>query len=243
MVGATKAAGGYGITSLPSTTSTAAPAAAAGNPIDQLKSAVDALAQNPIIRALLGNSGFDGLGAQGKGQGLALGHAKQAEKAAGAGEAQTPEQGLQKLLEGLQKFVELLGQLLGKQAGGEQPAQGAGGAEGAQGAGGAEGAQGGEGAAPAQNAPPAAPPAAPAAAEGAQGAEGAEEAKSPMQQLIETLTKLIEKLVEFQKAMQAAKQQQGAPEGVAVGEPNGAGAPQGIAVGEPNGAAPAAAVV
>jgi hypothetical protein len=231
-VGATKSAG-VGIPSFSTTTAPAAPAA--GTPIDQLKTAVDALAQNPIIRALLGNSGFDGLGAQGKGQ--ALGHAKQAEKAAGAGEPQTPEQGLQKLLEGLQKFVELLGQLLGKQAGGEQPAEAAGGAQGAGGAEGAQGAQGGEGAAPAQNAPEAAPTAAPAPA---QGAEEAEEAKSPMQQLLEALTKLIEKLVEFSKAMEASKQQ-GAPEGVAVGEPNGA--PQGIAVGEPNGAAPAPAVV
>lgn len=214
MVGATKPAGGYGITSLPSTPPAAAPATTApvaGNPIDQLKGAVDALAQNPIIRALLGNSGFDGLlGVDGTHN---LAQAQGAAPAAPAAEPQTPEQGFQKLIDGLQKFIELLGQLLGKQAGGQQPAQGA------EGAGGAQAAGGGEGAAPAQNAPPAAPPAAPAAAEGAQGAEGAEEPKSPMQALIEALTKLIEKLVEFQKALQASKQQ-GAPgaEGLA---PNG----------------------
>jgi hypothetical protein len=204
MIGATKGPGGFGITSLPS----AGPVAKApevGKALEQLKTAVEGLSKNPIVRQLLGESGFEGLGAQGKGK--ALGHAKQAEKAGEAGDkAATPEEGLKKLVEGLKKFVEILEQLLGKKpakggeaggeapaaggAGGGAPAGGAGGGEGAGGAGGAEGAGGAGG------------------AEAAGGAEGAEE-KDPLSQILEALTKILEQLQSLQQAMQGGNQNTG----------------------------------
>ncbi|HYI00200.1 hypothetical protein [Hyalangium sp.] len=188
MIGATKGpTGGFGITSLPSA-GVKAPAEV-GKAVEQLKGALDGLKNNPIVRQLLGESGFDSV--QGKGK------SEKAGKAEG-GEA-TSEDSIKKLVEGLKKFVEALEELLGKKgakggekAGGAEGAGGAGGAKGGEGAGGAEGAKGGEGAGGAGG------------AEGAQSAAPAEgeEANDPISQLLKVLKEFVEQLQQLQTQLQ-----------------------------------------
>jgi hypothetical protein len=191
MIGATKGpTGGFGITSLPSAGAKAP--AEVGKAVEQLKGALDGLKNNPIVRQLLGESGFDSV--QGKGK------SEKAGKAEG-GEA-TSEDSIKKLVEGLKKFVEALEELLGKKgakggekagaegAGGAGGAEGAGGKGGAEGAGGKGGAEGAGGAAPAEGAQSAAP------------AEGEEDAKDPLSQLLKVLKQFVEQLQQLQTQLQ-----------------------------------------
>jgi hypothetical protein len=114
MIGAPKApTGGFGITSAPRTG-----APETGNTVGQQKGA--GRANNPVLQRLMAD-GFEGHGAQGRG--LAVGHAKKADKAGKAGkptEGTTqpggPQQGIQQMLEQLKA---LLGQLAPKA--GEKP--------------------------------------------------------------------------------------------------------------------------
>ncbi|MBN1203919.1 MAG: hypothetical protein JXB05_03210 [Myxococcaceae bacterium] len=185
-------AGGFGITNFPKLGNIKAPEI--GKAVEQLKTAIEGLANNPIMKSLLGQSGFDGV--QGKGQAEAA--------TAAAPEAQpSAEEGLKKLIEGLAKFVEQLTKMLGGKA--PEAAQGAEGAaggeaaKGGQGAGGGEAAQGAEGAG------------APASAAPAAGAEAAEGAKDPLSTFLEFLTKLVEELQSLMQKMEAMKQQGAQP--------------------------------
>lgn len=122
MVGAPKASGGFGITSLPRSTgteTTKAPTAPTTQAPETGKAKQGGGRENnPVLQSLMAD-GFEGNGAQGKG--LALGHLKNAEKKAAkkagkggeAGEAPpagqpagTPQEGLQKLLADLTKLIE-----------------------------------------------------------------------------------------------------------------------------------------
>lgn len=130
MVGAPKASGGFGITSLPRSTGTGttkAPTAPTTQAPETGKGAKQTdggrEAHNPILKQLM-EDGFEGQGAQGKG--LALGHQKHADKKAGKGKGggetgETPttgkpagkptQGGFEKLLAELTK---LLGQYQGQ---------------------------------------------------------------------------------------------------------------------------------
>jgi hypothetical protein len=123
MVGAPKASGGYGITSLPRSTgieTTQAPTT--GKAVEQKPGG--GRENNPVLRSLMTDS-FEGHGAQGRG--LALGHLKKAGKggeapaggaapggaapaggktpADGAAPAGAPQDGIQKFLQFLEKLL------------------------------------------------------------------------------------------------------------------------------------------
>jgi len=214
MIGGPKSAGGFSIASF-NKIGEQFKAPEVGKAVQELKGAVEQLAKNPLMRQLLGESSFEGQGAQGKGK--ALGHAKQAERAGEAGEAgekaTTPEEGLKKLVDGLKKFIEALEEMLGKkpakggeEAGGAGAAEGAGGAGGAgggEGAGGAGGAGGGEAAGGAGGAGGAEGAGGAGGAEGAGAAEGAGEEEDPISQLLKALTGIIEQLQQLQQKLGA----------------------------------------
>jgi hypothetical protein len=109
MVGAPKApAGGYGITSLPTTTPQA-PASPTPTPGGQPTQPTTGRDNNPVLRSLKTDC-FEGHGAKGKG--LALGHLKRAAKTEQPTTGTPAEQNpLQKLVGDLQKMIE---QLMGR---------------------------------------------------------------------------------------------------------------------------------
>jgi hypothetical protein len=133
MIGAIKPSTGFAITSTQPTEAPAAktPTAEQG----QSTPSTGSQSKNPILRALQGESGFEGvgagLGAQGKGKGLGL-LKKMGKMGVGKGEqAAKPEESLTKLLQVLQQIMPMLQQLLGQQNGkpatgeGKTPAEGA----------------------------------------------------------------------------------------------------------------------
>ncbi|NMO14650.1 hypothetical protein HPC49_09320 [Pyxidicoccus fallax] len=174
------------------------------------ENALKALSQNPILRSLLGESAFEGVKGAGK-----------AEKAGAAGQAK-PEEALSKILDTLKQLVSVLQTLAGQkpgegaqgqqQAGGPQaPQQQAGGAEAPQGAG-----------APQQAGGPQAPQGAeaPQQAGGAQAPQGAggvaeeEDEKDPLKKLLKALQQIVETLG---KLMQSLGAQGGAGPGPGAG--------------------------
>jgi uncharacterized FlaG/YvyC family protein len=190
---------------------------AVGQGLKDLKHTLQELSHNPILRTLLGESGFEGV----KGKGGAH-HGHKADRAGKAektekGEA-TSEDAIKQLVEGLKKFVEQLQQLLGKKnetqagaegagstdaAGGTQSAGGSEGAGEAQAAGGSEGAEEAQAAGASEGAEE---------AQEAQGAEQAEEAKDPISQLIDTLQKIVGQLEQLLASF--AKQNQSPNTGI-----------------------------
>lgn len=193
MIGATRPSTGFSITSRP-TTSTEPTRSPDISHNKGVNGALQSLSNNPILRSLLGESGFEGVKGKGKGK------AERAEKT----EGKSAEK-LDKLIEVIQQLVSALQSILGKQ----QPGQPTGGEQ-------SGGTPPAGGAAPAGGTPPAGDSQSTSPTGEAQGTEGTQQAapaeqENPLEKILQVLQQILQTLQQLKGGAQPSTQPEPPP--------------------------------